>query len=258
MEADRFQTFSRTLFDRLAHLFYVNASQHLMTFLTEAWFWRGTQSAIFYYVSCAPCTRVRDQRRKRKEAKQAKSQREMTVTEGFQQALPSCTNPGWDEEIVLGPGPPPARLSKKELRKRDLLREKLSSTYIAESDSAKSITRVGTTSTPDNNSGKSMSPGTRSKLSEESWYSRRYQRKDEPLWGRNSDSMTSLGRISSIAHTIKHPESYYHPRNPEINDFNPPIISNIPLSPAENLWMLQPPPRAKVMEGKIRAETCFD
>ena len=230
-----------------------------MSFLIESWFWRGTQSAIFYYLSCAPCTTARQQHKQKKAAKQAQLERKATMTEGFQQALPACTNSGWDEEIILGPGPPRKRLSKKELRKRDLLREKLSATISNESDSTTSSTRVGTATTSDTTSGKSMSQGTRSKLSEESMYSRRYQREDEPLWGRDSTGTASPRGISPVARIASHcdsqcypRDSYYYPRNPIINDYNPPIISNIPRSPAENAWMFQPPPPARVMAGKER------
>lgn len=39
-----------------------------------SWFWRGFQSAIFYYVSCAPCSKLAYQRRRRRDNKRAKAQ----------------------------------------------------------------------------------------------------------------------------------------------------------------------------------------
>jgi len=38
-----------------------------------------------------------------------------------------------------------------------------------------------------------------------------------------------------------------------VNDLHPPVVSTAPRSRLETQWMLQPPPRAKVMAGKERA-----
>ena len=217
-----------------------------MTFLTEAWFWRGTQSAIFYYLSCAPCTRISDQRRKRKEAKRAKAEREM---EGmFRHPLPSGTNPGWNEEIFLGPGPPPKRLNKEQAKRRKRMLLKPPETRILESLSAPSST--GTTSL-DATDGQAVSQDL-SRTSSEGWNRQRYQREDEMLWGLENVETTSSDGHSTLRQGANGAYRYYA-RNPDVNDLHPPIVSTHPTSRKETQWMLQPPPKAKIMEGKERA-----
>ena len=221
-----------------------------MTFLTEAWFWRGTQSAVFYYLSCAPCAVVRTNRKKRKDAKKSMAQKEI---EGHSQALPSTTNPGWDIEISVGPGPPTKRLTKKEMRRRDRLKIKIQETMDLEAMTPES-SRVGTGSTMATNDGKAVPQG----LTEEEdsrWNHRRYQREDEMLWGHDiilveADADGSPPRRS---HAASEAGSYTYHRNPDVNDLHPPVVSAFSNSPLDSQWMLQPPPQAKFMEGKQRS-----
>ena len=217
-----------------------------MTFLTESWFWRGTQSAVFYYVSCAPCTKVREQRKVRKDAKRAKAEREMAGT--FRHPLPSGTNPGWDEEINLGPGPPPKRLTKEQAKKRKRLRLKPLEDRELESAGAPSSTGTGTTSM-DTTTGASAVSQDLSQNRDANWNRRRYQREDEVLWGLEEAS-SSTGDLSR---TASGGGAYYYARNPEVNDLHPPVVSTAPISRKETQWMLQPPPKAKIMEGKERS-----
>ena len=172
-----------------------------MTFLTEAWFWRGTQSAVFYYLSCAPCTRVTDQRKKRKEIKRAKRDRKEKEKQGdFQHPLPSELNPGWNEEIRVGPGPPTNRLTKAERKKRRL--SKLNPLSARELESAGVESSNGTGATSSSTTGGPAVSQDLSRTSEEGWNHRRYQREDEILWGRDDeDGMSSNGfsRVSSSA-----------------------------------------------------------
>src|SRR5690606_14146322 len=44
---------------------------------------------------------------------------------------------------------------------------------------------------------------------------------------------------------------YTAPRNPPVNDYHPPVVSSRPAHKDALRWMLQPPPPAKVMEGKV-------
>lgn len=75
-----------------------------------AWFWRGTQSAIFYYVACTPCFVRAAKKKQKKENKRAMAQRgeQMQLAEGmfYDQPLPFQTNEAWRSEIELGPGRP--------------------------------------------------------------------------------------------------------------------------------------------------------
>ena len=219
-----------------------------MTFLIESWFWRGTQSAIFYYLSCAPCTKVSDQRKKKRDAKRAKAERAMTGT--FRHPLPSGTNPGWNEEIVLGPGPPPKRLKKEDIKRRDrlLLSMKPPLTRDLQSAGAPSSTGTGTTSM-DTVDGQAFSQDL-SRTSREDWNKQRYQREDEVLWGLERAETDSSNGSAPISRSAGGTSYRYYARNPEVNELHPPIVSTQPISRAETQWMLQPPPKAKFMEGK--------
>lgn len=44
---------------------------------------------------------------------------------------------------------------------------------------------------------------------------------------------------------------YNAPRNPPVNEYHPPVVSSKPAHKDGLRWMLQPPPPAKVMEGKV-------
>jgi hypothetical protein len=73
------------------------------------WFWRGTQSAIFYYVSLSPCFEHNHKRKRRKEAERSRKERaelELSQPGLIHQPVPFQTNQHWAEEIQAGPGPP--------------------------------------------------------------------------------------------------------------------------------------------------------
>ena len=73
---------------------------------------RGVQSAVFHYASCAPCTGYSDGRKRRKAAKAARKVREKLELEqpdAYHHPEPTGTNIYWQEEIAMGPGPPPRR-----------------------------------------------------------------------------------------------------------------------------------------------------
>lgn len=78
-------------------------------FLTENWFWRGTQSAIFYYAACTPWMEYKHKRKRRKEAAESYRVRQETIAQQpgiIPQPAPFETNEGWTEEILRGPHPP--------------------------------------------------------------------------------------------------------------------------------------------------------
>ncbi|KAF2808213.1 uncharacterized protein BDZ99DRAFT_521781 [Mytilinidion resinicola] len=216
---------------------------------------RGIQSAIFHYLSCAPCSGYMYRSRRRKQAKhdrKEKNKLEMEQPELYRHPEPSATNPFWAEEIFMGPGPP-RRAGRK-----------------TNTSSQRGITTADTHSTVASNGGSSLDIGSSDgkpvrvsgdTLRGDNWNRRRYQREDEELWGLGEAVMqagSSVG-LSGItrpptARTAKSSgESYYHPRAPPINDLHPPIVSLPSPHPADNKWMLQPPPRASVMNGKERA-----
>jgi hypothetical protein len=102
------------------------------------------------------------------------------------------------------------------------------------------------------------------------WNMKRYQREDEELWGHEPtwsghklmDAIkharstagrymeSKLGFEKQITDEDRH-NFYFTPRNPPVNDYHPPVVSSKPAHKDALRWMLQPPPPAKVMEGKV-------
>ncbi|MCJ1454729.1 hypothetical protein MMC28_005082 [Mycoblastus sanguinarius] len=211
-------------------------------FLTGSWFWRGFQSAIFYYISCAPCTKLAYRRRRRKEFKRAKAEKaaHSEAEQGlYEHPSPFSTNPYWKEEISLGPGPPQGRGDKEGKGKPGSGRQ-------LRSGGVGSSTDTGTNSA-DTILGEEGIEQTR--YSGEGWNRKRYQREDEILWGlENQDARrSSNSRFASW--------DYSRVRNPAVNDLHPPVVSTRPTHRGETQWMLQPPPKAKIMEGKQKTDT---
>jgi hypothetical protein len=104
-----------------------------------------------------------------------------------------------------------------------------------------------------------------SRLSGDGWNRKRYQREDEALWGidfqgpgqRIKDAIAKAGSsarglLNRESVKEENPWTYYMARNPPVNDLHPPVVSTAPSSREETRWMLQPPPSAKIMEGKER------
>ncbi|EKG16723.1 hypothetical protein MPH_06064 [Macrophomina phaseolina MS6] len=218
---------------------------------------RGIQSAIFFYLSCAPCVGYAHQRRRRKEARRdriEKAAMELESPDAYRHPDPSSTNPHWNEEIALGPGPPP----------RGKKRGKRNIGTAGTQGSARS--RVNSDIEEEGVAGLqiSLSPGaSESTLDAETWNKRRYQREDEDAWGTETISSRGGIRVSSSAGSaaglvgLSRPstgrsisESYYTPRPPPVNEFHPPVVTALPPTVAANSWMLAPPPSAKVMSGK--------
>jgi hypothetical protein len=102
------------------------------------------------------------------------------------------------------------------------------------------------------------------------WNYKRYQREDEELWGHGISKTgqqlmdaikhagTSAGRFVEAKLGMEKQvtdqarrDFYFTPRNPPVNDYHPPVVSSRPQHPDGHRWMLQPPPSAKVMEGRI-------
>jgi hypothetical protein len=102
------------------------------------------------------------------------------------------------------------------------------------------------------------------------WNHKRYQREDEELWGHGisrtgqqlmdaiKQAGTSAGRFveaklgmeKQVTDQDRH-AFYFTPKNPPVNDYHPPVVSSRPAKPDGHRWMLQPPPSAKVMEGRV-------
>lgn len=217
------------------------------------------QSAIFHYASCAPCTGYADSRKRRREATRARKAREKLVLEQpdtYHHPEPTGTNPYWDEEIALGPGPPPRRARRTN------------------TGSTRGAPKAGVQSTAASQTGGSLD-GERANglrlsddtLDDDTWNLKRYQREDEHLWGldeapipvhQTTSGSSSSGIGSMLGLKTSRPGtsrsgSYYSARAPPVNDLHPPVVSLPSPDVADNRWMLQPPPKASVMAGKERA-----
>ena len=148
--------------------------------------------------------------------------------------------------MALGPGPPP----KKGNRDKGNL-----------NGSSRELTTGGIGSSTGGSSGDTTlaiesENGTDMESSEngEGWNKRRYQRSDEILWGVDIGDSDHTGDTSDISRAGTAASGYsYTARNPAVNDLHPPVVSTQPTHKNEIKWMLQPPPSAKVMEGKERA-----
>ncbi|KAI1816949.1 hypothetical protein GGS20DRAFT_134497 [Poronia punctata] len=103
------------------------------------------------------------------------------------------------------------------------------------------------------------------------WNRKRYQREDEELWGdewsrtghKLMDAIkhagasagrfieVSLGKETKPITDQDRHNFYFAPKNPPVNDYHPPIVRQRPAHGDAIRWMVQPPPSAKIMEGKI-------
>ena len=162
----------------------------------------------------------------------------------------------------MGPGPPKKKGDKTESKnasQRALNTAGQGSSYA--SSGAMSTTEAGSSPT-------AVTEGSR--LSGEGWNLKRYQREDEALWGHETHGpgqriIDAIAKAGSTAGRLiesrlsrsgpveeENPGTYYLARNPPVNDLHPPVVSTQPANRDETRWMLQPPPPAKVMEGKER------
>ena len=156
------------------------------------------------------------------------------------------TNRFWDEEITMGPGPPRKKkdLEKQRRRGQDSYEgsQRGLTTGVSARTGISSADTIVVAKLSTGERGAAEGEQERKVTSGEDWNRRRYQREDEYLWGN--------GNICEDQPGDKH---YYIARNPAVNDLHPPVVSTQPTHRNETRWMLQPPPSARVMEGKERA-----
>lgn len=223
----------------------------------------AVQSAIFYFVACTPCAKVRHRHKASQIAKKERVEKARLETEQpglYQHPSPFNTNPYWQDEITMGPSLPKKSASKNSSQRgltssgRDSCAPSVSERTNADDSrtniDSMSILREDEDAVPND------------------WNRKLgYQREDEELWGQWSghkfkDAITkardSAGRL--IESTLglekevtdqERRDFYTTPRNPPVNDYHPPVVSSKPPHRDAHKWMLQPPPSAKVMEGKV-------
>ncbi|KAL8860897.1 MAG: hypothetical protein Q9178_002652 [Gyalolechia marmorata] len=211
-----------------------------------SWFWRGTQSAIFYYASCVPCHELAYRRRRRKGAARSRAEKEMDQGP-YPHPSPFNTNVYWQEEIAMGPGPP----RKNGRARREQERKRWGDRGTDDKENRRGLTTGNSTDTGvssadtvvTQNSLQGVVELEHDRRSGDGWNRRRYQREDELLWGIDD----------AIEDDAEGVNSYTNVRNPSVNDLHPPVVSTISSNRSETRWMLQPPPCARIMEGKMQA-----
>lgn len=217
---------------------------------------RGIQSALFYYLSCAPCAEAGYRKKRKKEAERGRADREALYVEMpnvYRHPSPSSTNPHWATEIAAGP-----TLAHRG-RKKNANSGK-------DGDSA---SRRGLKSSMTQRSNDSAVPSSVSvdlglgmgadRRNDSKMQFQRYQREDEELWGSTTSLPTervgsrgSSGVTRPPAAHVRDGESYRKAKTPAVNDLHPAIVTRL-ASKEEAKWMMQGPPTADVMSGKERA-----
>ena len=247
------------------------------------WFWRGVQSAIFYYVSCAPCLDYRYKSQRRREAKIGTKQEMVTVQPGLvRQPRAFETNTEWTEEVLLGPGPPKGWQPHQFVR--DARKKRKRSVYVeptdnqvtsqnkenqtpahAEEETHERPPRPSLHERRISNAFENVKGTLRSSLHPERWNWKRYDREDEFLGGISNTVTKMWDRVASTVGYSEDPNShaldraktqeseridYSRGHIPAVNDLHPPVVSRLPVTREEVAWMILPPPSAAVMAGK--------
>ncbi|KAG5951843.1 hypothetical protein E4U53_002128 [Claviceps sorghi] len=226
------------------------------------------QSAVFYFLACTPCAKVRHRQKAKTQAKKERVEKAKIESEQpglYRHPSPFNTNPYWQDEINMGPS-----LPKKAVSKNPSQRGLTSSGRESVTLSMSEHTTVGGSRTRFSDSATTMPPDAMS----EDWNRRRgYQREDEELWGQwsglgpgspsklmdaFSKARDSAGRLIESTLGIEKEvtdqerrDFYLSPKNPPVNEYHPPVVSSKPPHKDARKWMLQPPPSAKIMEGKV-------
>lgn len=212
---------------------------------------RGIQSAIFYYVSCAPCSEVRIRKKRKQDAKNdraARQQLELEMPNLYRHPSPSSTNPHWQADIALGPTiqgrgrrKPTTAPGDKDSQRG--LRSRTGSGFPSSVD----VSRVGSRNGDDRFDSK--------------WKVIPDQREDDELWGESKESEPQLRSYldgSSVRSGVARPpkakiaapkSSCQSFRNPPVSDMLPAIVTRVE-NREDVAWMMQPPPVAEVMSGK--------
>ena len=153
----------------------------------------------------------------------------------------------------MGPGPPQRKQRDQKEREREKERHRGDRGLATGGVGSSAVTGASSADTVIGSEATDGREVEQERSSEEGWNRRRYQREDEMLWGVHVDGGSrketpKAGR--SRAGTASSAGSYKYGCNPAINDLHPPIVSTRPTNRSEMRWMLQPPPSARIMEGK--------
>ncbi|KAI1503137.1 hypothetical protein F5X99DRAFT_116725 [Biscogniauxia marginata] len=236
----------------------------------------AVQSAVFYVASCAPCLQARHHQQSKVQAKKERREKARIQAEdpdSYQHPDPFNTNPYWSEEIMMGPHIDEKKYKSagsKNPSQRGLQSAGKDTASVAGSVGAGSM-HIGSSPTIVGDEAKLSFSTTLSPTLSEDWNRKRYQREDEELWGHElsrtghklmdaiKHAGSSAGRLienglgmeaKPVTDEDRH-NFYFVPKNPPVNDYHPPVVRQRPMHKNANKWMLQPPPPAKIMEGKV-------
>ncbi|KAF2672107.1 hypothetical protein BT63DRAFT_188276 [Microthyrium microscopicum] len=197
--------------------------------IPDHWFVRGVQSALFYYVSCGPCSNAKYMRKRKKAAERDRKAMEVAAEKDPNLYLhpgPSEMNAYWREEMLMGPSSTAKRPRKNT--KDSQCRPGTNRTSVASVGSGGSISQVDGVREP----GEAHS-GTGK---------RRYRRAAEEFeW--IDEKVEDDGEFGSGWKQ----RSY---KIPPVNDMHPAIVSMIPARPEDRRWMKAPPPSVAFMNGQ--------
>ena len=153
----------------------------------------------------------------------------------------------------MGPGPPQRKQRDQKAKERERERQRGGRGLATAGVGSSAVTGTSSADTSLGSDGVDGREVEQERLIGEGWNRRRYQREDELLWGIHVGHGSRKGTPSkgrSRAGTTSSAGSYQYGCNPAVNDLHPPIVSTRPTNKHEMRWMLQPPPPARVMEGK--------
>ncbi|KAK3698462.1 hypothetical protein LTR37_016933 [Vermiconidia calcicola] len=212
---------------------------------------RGIQSAIFYYLSCAPCTEARIRKKRKQDAVRGRADREALYAEipnSYRHPSPSSTNPYWQSEISAGPA-----LMSRGGKKKNATNTSLGS-------GGRKVVKSSMTQRSDgSNRPSSADVNSTDGRIDSKVHVQQFQREDEPWIPDASDER--LGSSSTLdgsarSRITRPPKakmaeegSFSSHRNPMINDLHPATVTNIG-SREEARWLMAPPPTAAFMSGK--------
>jgi hypothetical protein len=218
---------------------------------------RGVQSAIFYYLSCAPCAEARYRRKRKEEARRDrvdKDHLETLMPNLYRHPSPSSTNPHWQADIGMGPSKPRGKKkpagSTTESQNGGKAGTKKNSPNGSALPSSVDLPRIKSSSSEN------------AQAQEDRLTTERSQRVDEELWGSAKSSMSAVSlryqlNDSTNSFGLARPErartrdsmsSYRSYRNPQVSDRHPSVVTKVE-SKEDVAWMLQPPPVATIMAG---------
>lgn len=249
------------------------------------------RSVWFYYIACTPCRKVGHRRETRKEAKRERGLKERLEMEQpglYRHPNPENTNEYWMEDIRMGPSLPKRGPNGKNQSQGKINTAGPAAATVDGSQLERGLTNGSNAAFPSNETAGSPTVVAADDLEARTtlsmsvadstdleWNHKRYQREDEELWGHQMYKRTNqrlrevitkgrdtagrlfdtrTGREREITEEERqqfYGEYYGAARNPPVNDYHPPVVSSRPAQKGEFQWMLQPPPPAKVMEGKV-------